>query len=172
MKNVEQLKDKNSLFLNNSKPMDATVNDGFVDPKYKREEGFVLVITLMLMMGLTLISLPAMQMSNLNMKIIQNENARETLRFDVQRAVDQIINQGNFSVGTSDFNIDGQTVSVTVECLFSKLTEGTGQQNSGPVMMDTLWEVFARASKNGVEIAMVQGVKIKIKSGACGEEIS
>lgn len=138
----------------------------------KKCSGFVLLITLMLMVGLTLLAIPTIQMSNLNMKIIQNENQREELRYIVQRAIDEVINdattdKADFGPGVVDIDIDGQMVEVRKECLFETEIQGTGFQSSEMAIKDAVWQISGTGIKNGIQISLVQGLSMQMLSMGC-----
>lgn len=135
----------------------------------KQQRGSVIVICLMFLMGLSLIAVSAMKVGNLNMKIIQNEMAREGLRYTVLRAVEQMLSSElDFVIGSQVIIVDGKTINLNKQCIFSQTAEGYGVNFGQDVVpINTVWEVIATASDNGVAVGMLQGIEMSMLQTGC-----
>jgi hypothetical protein len=147
----------------------------------KKQSGSIIIISLMFLMGLSLIAVSAMKVGNLNMKIINNENQKELLRFKTQQALERTITDPtSFAIETEDVLVDGQVVSLQKQCLFAQQAGGYGANftnnvggdldNGGNnlVPQDTVWRIKATAQDlKGVSAGVIQGIEMRMLAGFC-----
>jgi Tfp pilus assembly protein PilX len=140
--------------------------------RYRQQSGFVLVLTLVILTALTLVSIPAMRASNVNMKVVSNEASQELLRNRVQRVIEQSVSNVSGTIYTdpsaNKIVIDGQTVAVSKpKCVDTKVASGYSVDDDIPPE-DVVWEVTANAEgASGSRITILQGVKIRMLAGSC-----
>lgn len=140
--------------------------------KQRKQSGFVLILTLIILVALSLVAIPAMRAANINMKIISNEANRDLLRNRVHRAVEVMVNDASGTTYTvpitHDIVVDGQNVKVAKpECISAQPASGYSVNDAIPPE-DTIWEVVANAkSTSGSSVTVVQGLKIRMLAGSC-----
>ena len=134
----------------------------------KRQAGSVIVICLMFLMGLSLIAVSAMKVGNLNMKIIQNEIAKERMRYKEMQALEQVLSvDANIGVGAQIITVDGKTIELEKNCLYALQAEGYGVNAGSVVPENTVWEITATDTDNGVRLGLLQGIRMHTLKGRC-----
>ena len=137
-----------------------------------KQKGFVLILTLMLLVAISLVAIPAIRANIINMKIISNQHSKDLLRSKVNRAIEQMVSDVSGTTyimpTAKTLNVDGQTVYITrPRCIASTVARGYSVDDEIPPE-DTLWEVIATGkSSDGSEVTIVQGLKIRMLTGSC-----
>lgn len=129
-----------------------------------QQKGSVIIICLMLLMGLSLIAVSAMKVSNLNMKIIQNHMLKDEMRYELLQALEQMLSD------TTAFNMKSQTITIedldvvlNKQCIFSNQSKGYGINFGEQVVpQDRVWEIIAIANDGEVEVGVLQGVEMQM----------
>ncbi len=149
--------------------------------RQQKQKGSVLIISLMFLIGLSLIAVASIKTGNLNLKIISNEGKREDLRFEIQQAIEQMISvQEDFVIATQDITINGQLIKMTKQCMFSFRASGYGANFAATVggdlddpmqgltPIDTIWRITATAKdSSNLSAGAIQGIKVRMLASGC-----
>ncbi len=142
--------------------------------KLKRNSGFVLIFTLMIMVAISLVAIPAMRSSTINMQIMNNDVNRALLKSRVERAIEQVVSLNpkdtNYYSDRSEVTlmVEGSPVTVTLpECLDSATAPGYSVGDI-TALEDVIWEFRATGfGDNGSSVTLVQGLKIRMHADSC-----
>lgn len=130
-----------------------------------KQKGSVIIICLMLLMGLSLIAVSAMKVSNLNMKIIQNHTLKEEARYKVLQALEQMLSDpAHFNMKSQTITIDGTDVEFNKQCIAGMPVKGSSVTNE-ITFLESTWEIIATAIDGEVEVGVLQGVEMEILDG-------
>lgn len=151
----------------------------------KRDQGFVLVVALVLLVILTIAVVTGINLSNSNLRIVGNAQLQQEARSAAEQAINTTISSLSTFTATTpaastvnvDMNNDGTndyTVNVQVPtCLYSRASPGYeyipgGSTTTSPSSRDHYWEVDATVSNsNGAVSDVAQGVKIVLPATNC-----
>lgn len=137
-----------------------------------KKSGFVLIITLIIMIALSLMSIPAFRVAMVNLQIINNAHDRDILQSKVSRAIERMVHDesgNNYIMPTASIiTIDGQDIIINKpSCVATKPATGYSVDDEIPPE-DTIWEVTATGqSKRGSSVSILQGLRIRMLAGSC-----
>ena len=139
-----------------------------------RQQGIVLVVTLILLVVLTLFVLSSTRMTTGNMRIVGNMQAKKAVEATAQQAVEQVLSSlVNFTPNnTSAITVappSGMTVTVANRPC-NRATLAPGFSAVAPVALeDTFWNVNVAVTDGITNASTVvnQGVRIRLIKGNC-----
>jgi Tfp pilus assembly protein PilX len=138
-----------------------------------RQRGATLVVVLVMLVVLTLFAVSAINLTNMNMKIVSNMQQRSYAESMAQTAVETVLNSSTaFYSPTSAVTVSaptGMTISVgTRTCTASEAATGYSAAQS-IVPEDTYWNIPVTVTDTvtSASVAMHQGVKMRMLSGNC-----
>lgn len=139
----------------------------------KGQRGATLIVVLIMLVVMTLFAVTAINLSNVNMKIVGNMQHRATAEAAAQTAIETLLNSSSYfyapSTAVPVSAPTGMTVAVgTRVCLGA--AAATGYSAALPIVPeDVTWEVPVTVSDTltGAAIVMHQGVKVRMLSGNC-----
>jgi Tfp pilus assembly protein PilX len=137
----------------------------------RRQEGSVLVVCLVMLVLVTLFGLSSVNSSVVNLKIIGNSQSLKSLESSTLQAIEQVIGSlASFQTPAAHtVTVNAYSITFTAPtCLASSPAEGYSAL-SAVSPEDTYWELQAAATDpvTGANVAMSQGVKIRLNAGLC-----
>ncbi len=142
------------------------------------QTGISLLVGLVMLAVLTLLVVSAVRMSNSNLKIVGNQQARDEITAAAQQAIEQVMSSASnfYTPVAQTFNIDANndgtpdyTVQTTAPiCLQTVPVEGYSEEFATSAPQDTHWDIAATATdpRTGATITIHQGVKVRMDSSA------
>jgi len=143
--------------------------------RYPRQRGATLVVVLIMLVVLTLFAVSAINIANVNSKVVGNMQQRIVAESLAQTAIETALNS------IANFGYTGRTAAVTVtpptgmtvtvadrNCLGAEAASGYSAAVA-LVPEDTAWDlkVTVNDSLTGAATVMHQGVKIRMLAGNC-----
>ena len=145
------------------------------EPRRRRQRGTTLVVVLIMLVVLTLFAVSAINIANVNSKVVGNMQQRIVAESLAQTALETVLNSIN------NFGLTGRSTAVTVTaptgmtvtvgnraCLSVEAATGYSAAVT-LVPEDTIWDmrVTVNDSLTGATTVMHQGVKIRMLAGNC-----
>lgn len=136
------------------------------------------MISLVMLIVLTLLVVSAIRMSNTNMKIVGNLQAKNEATTAAQDAIERVMsNLSNFYTPAQlsfsiDINNDGVTdytaVTSAPTCIKMIAVDGYGADFAESAPKDTYWDITAVVtdSRTGAAVTVHQGAKVRMDSTA------
>jgi Tfp pilus assembly protein PilX len=140
---------------------------------YRRQQGVVLFISLVMLVMMTLFAVSSINLSTVNLRIVGNMQAIKAMDADAQAAIEQTIStMDSFNLTPTATTITGSLATVTVNapvCLDSQTARGYSAVASAIIPEDNVWEVSATVTDNvtGATSTIHQGVEIRMLAGNC-----
>lgn len=138
-----------------------------------RQQGATLVVVLIMLVILTLFGISAINLSNANLKVIGNMQARKQTEAAAMQAAEQVMSS------MAPFNSPVAVVSPTMPTGYNAkvsyrvcqiATAASGYSAVQPIVPeDTSWDFWVEVSDNlsGARAKVWQGTKIRMLSGGC-----
>ena len=137
----------------------------------RRQQGAVLIVSLLMLVVLTLLAVSAINTSTVNLRIVDNMRAQQEVESTTQRAIEQVLSDvDNFSSPAAQtLTIDGHNVAISQpQCV--RFRPATGYSAKwGLAPEDTTWEVDASLTdaSTGAQANIRQGIEIRMTAGNC-----
>jgi Tfp pilus assembly protein PilX len=136
----------------------------------RRQGGATLLVVLIMLVVLTLFALAAINISNVNMRIVGNMQNRTTAEATAQHAVEQVLSTGNYFYNPASA-VSGLATGVTVAnriCMGADAATGYSAAQA-IVPEDTYWnvQVTVNDTLTGASTVMHQGVRMRMLAGNC-----
>lgn len=147
----------------------------------RRQQGAVLLVSLIMLVVLTLFAVSGFNLSSVSLKIAGNFQEQKLMEATAQQAIEQVISTPaafNLTPTTQQICVNGVAPGCTggtlVEisapvCNYSVTAKGYTKQIGQLTPQDTDWEVRAMASNaiTGAGATVSQGVRIRMLAGNC-----
>lgn len=137
----------------------------------KKQKGFTLIISLMLLAGMSLMVASTVNLNSVDLQISFNTKIKHALNYSAIQGLEQVVsNVDNFyTPATYTATINGNAVTVeTAECLGA--TPVGGYSAAFPFAPEeTYWRVKSTSSdaNSGANISVYQGLRIKMPADNC-----
>lgn len=153
---------------------------------YKRQRGMTFVVVMVMMVMMTMFVISAINLSNINLKIVFNMQQQRENEAIAQQAIERIVSAAeNFSYTPTSMDIckNGSVVAPTgcgltnpkiglVEaptCIFNKPKEGYSKKLEEMPIEETTWEVRSTVENTttGASVHIRQGILISLLADNC-----
>ena len=145
------------------------------EPRPRHQRGATLIVVLIMLVVLTLFAVSAINIANVNSKVVGNMQQRIVAESLAQTAVETVLNS------VSNFGFTGRSTAVTVTAptgmtvtvsdrICQNAEAATGYSAAvALVPEDTYWDiqVTVNDSLTGAATVMHQGVKVRMLAGNC-----
>lgn len=138
----------------------------------RRQSGATLVIVLIMLTILTLFAISAVNLSNANLRVVGNLQARKQVEAVGQQAAENVMSSmGYFSGPTNNYILTSGTITAkasTRVCQYA--TAASGYSAVQPIVPeDTQWDfgIQVEDSFSNAKATFWQGTKIRMLSGNC-----
>lgn len=136
----------------------------------RRQQGMVLVVALLLLSVMTLLVLSSINISTINLRILDNMRAKQEAEALTQVAINRFVgDESNFDPPTdATYTLDGSTVTIsTPQCVATRPADGySAKWDLSPE--DVTWEFEAKIDYTGsADTTISQGVEIRMPAGSC-----
>ena len=143
--------------------------------RYPRQRGATLVVVLIMLVVLTLFAVSAINIANVNSKVVGNMQQRIVAESLAQTAIETALNSiGNFGYTgrTATVTVTPPTgMTVTIGDRVCQITEAASGYSAAVALVpeDTYWDIPVTVddSLTGAKTVMHQGVKIRMLAGNC-----
>lgn len=137
----------------------------------KKQKGFTLIISLMLLAGMSLMVASTVNLNSVDLQISFNTKVKSSLTYSAIQAMEQVVSDVSKFYSPTDYTatVNGNSVTVhTAECLGSVPVGGysAGFQFAPE---DTYWRVKSTSTdaNSGANITVYQGLRIKLPADNC-----
>lgn len=152
---------------------------------HNRQRGVTFVVVMVMMVMMTLFVVSAINLSNVNLKIVFNFQQQRENEAIAQQAIERIMSDASnfsFTPGSRDICADGSVVATGAcafgnasiglveapDCTSSKIKKGYSKKLDERVPEETMWEVRSTVeSSNGARVRIRQGVLIPMLPDNC-----
>lgn len=137
----------------------------------RSQRGSVLVVCLVMLVLVTLFALSSVASSVVNLRIVGNSQSLKALEYSAVQAIEQVVSTLATFQSPSDQTVmvNGQPVAITAAACLTAVPASGYSALYALSPEDTHWELQASATDpvTGANVAMTQGVKVRLNAGWC-----
>lgn len=139
--------------------------------RQKKEKGFTLILSLILLGMMSLMSTTSINMNSVELQIAYNAKINQALTDSATQAIEQVISSISAFTSPEDNTVvvNGYSVAVSApECLGTTPVSGYSAK-TGLSPENTHWIISAQVSdvNSGAQVNIQQGLKIRMLSNSC-----
>lgn len=151
----------------------------------QNQRGVTLFVALVFLLVMTLFAVSSVNMSTVNLRIVNNMQATKQMETVAQDAIEQMLSDSSrygLTPDDSDINVDMATatgttpMTVTIDtpkCINYITASGYSAAQEAIIPEDTTWEVVAHVKDTltGAKVDVHQGFQMRMLAGNCPDPI-